>query len=488
MDWTVPPEEDIRTVEIAVIRIPATVEVTHPNYGGAIIINPGGPGGSGVGTVLRDGKDLRTLVSAATNSTAADARHFDILSFDPRGVNNSTPYFTCFPDMLQMHAFHLEAAASSALNSSDAAFGLEWARMRALAGTCSERAAEAGIGEFMTTASVARDIIEIAERHGEWREAEALRLLDESRSTVSDVPHVSPRTAEEKQEVIERTKWRQDEEMVLYWGFSYGTVLGATLSAMFPNRIGRAILDGVVDSFDYMRGGWSTNLQDTDIQIAKFGEYCHAGGPKNCAMYDASGPQAISDALVAIINDLKENPLGVPATDTQAGTIATYSDLKQLFWDKTYNPTMTFHNLSIVLDELRHGNGTRLVQDRRAKFTFQRELSDECREQGPYSRACFDDKDGWDISVGAGILCSDGDDQTDMTKTEYWAYVEDLMEQSTLLGDKWAHIRLPCTNVSVLCIHLTPGGPISRGERKRRKTEKEHQITHSLPSQRPLFP
>ena len=36
---------------------------------------------------------------------------------------------------------------------------------------------------------------------------------------------------------------------VLYWGFSYGTILGNTLASMFPGRMGRVVLDGVDDVF-----------------------------------------------------------------------------------------------------------------------------------------------------------------------------------------------------------------------------------------------
>lgn len=61
----------------------------------------------------------------------------------------------------------------------------------------------------MDTAPVVRDIIEIFERHGEWREAEAKRLLKSETSPPK----------KERQEMEARTAYRSGEEMVQYWGF-----------------------------------------------------------------------------------------------------------------------------------------------------------------------------------------------------------------------------------------------------------------------------
>lgn len=52
--------------------------------------------------------------------------------------------------------------------------------------------------------------------------------------------------------------------MLQYLGFSYGTFLGNTFGSMFPDRVKRMVLDGVVDATDYTAQGWITNLQDTD--------------------------------------------------------------------------------------------------------------------------------------------------------------------------------------------------------------------------------
>lgn len=391
--------------------------------------------------VLKWGKHTQTIVSAGPDANNDTARYFDVISFDPRGVNNTRPNLQCFPNFIERIAFEKEMLAYGAPGSSNTAFTNLWSLVRTLADSCSKRAIESGIGEHMSTTSVARDIVEIFERHGEWREQEARKLLKSSDVSEEDLP--------------DHVKYQPGEEMVQYWGFSYGTVLGATLADMFPERVKRVILDGVVDSFDYYEGGWTTNLQDTDMEIAKFAEYCWMGGPKKCALYDKDGPAFIAQRFTDITQNLLQNPIGVPGTDEYGADLATYTDLKVLLWATAYRPLMKFHALAETMAQLEKGNGTALVQGRRASSSLLKQgLSKQCEKDGPYSDACNPYYDGESSSlISAAVLCSDAESQIDMTKEEFWHYVQDLMKQSKMMGDVWTTIRMHCTQVGLSSSH-----------------------------------
>lgn len=60
---------------IALLKVPANISTSDPGYRGSIFVNPGGPGGSGVDTVLDLGSMAQTIIGA----------DFDIIGFDPRG-------------------------------------------------------------------------------------------------------------------------------------------------------------------------------------------------------------------------------------------------------------------------------------------------------------------------------------------------------------------------------------------------------------------
>lgn len=71
-----------------------------------LFTNPGGPGGAGVGFLLRAGKGLRDVLDKP------GLRHYEIVSFDPRGIGNSWPRANCFVhDTLRRGAIFLSCEA-----------------------------------------------------------------------------------------------------------------------------------------------------------------------------------------------------------------------------------------------------------------------------------------------------------------------------------------------------------------------------------------
>src|SRR5689334_3847624 len=130
---------DGRTISLAVVRLPAT-DPAHRI--GSLLLNPGGPGGSGVDYTVFAGPDLYTPEVRA---------RFDLVGFDPRGVARSTA-LRCFGSTKQgERAFQTEAFPSTpdelaAWISAD----------RYLVDACDQRGGR--IIDHMATADVARDM------------------------------------------------------------------------------------------------------------------------------------------------------------------------------------------------------------------------------------------------------------------------------------------------------------------------------------------
>lgn len=170
-----------RKISLALIRKQAVNKSTRI---GSVLLNPGGPGESGI-------EFLRGDVTSLSNLN----QRFDLVAWDPRGVAESTPV-TCV-DAPKEDAY---LAIDSVLD--DPAEKQAYIQMQKdFAAGCQSRSGD--LLPFMDTASTARD-------------------LDEIRAAVGD-------------------------QKLTYLGFSYGTYIGQWYAHLFPTHVRALSLDGVVD-------------------------------------------------------------------------------------------------------------------------------------------------------------------------------------------------------------------------------------------------
>ncbi|EJT98620.1 hypothetical protein DACRYDRAFT_118445 [Dacryopinax primogenitus] len=130
----------------------ARYRATAPSLG-SLIIEPGGPGGSGTQMVWNSGAKISRVVEG----------RYDIIGFDPRGINNSEPKIECWATEEERAVFHrailkLPSDAKSSLAEVDAWYEV-WAK------GCSERSGEAI--KHVSTAFVARDVDQLREALGQ---------------------------------------------------------------------------------------------------------------------------------------------------------------------------------------------------------------------------------------------------------------------------------------------------------------------------------
>lgn len=275
-----------------------------------IIIEPGGPGGSGTASAFK----------RATNvSETYSDNQYDVLGFDPRGVNISQPSISCFPYNADRDRWGLLGLLTARVSIKDTIAHLELldAMNEATFRACQERHGD--IPRFLTTTFVARDVEEIR------------KALDEP-------------------------------EVTGYW-VSYGTNIGQIYTNMFPSAVGRLVLDGVASARDDREpGGFSRVAMDniTDAWRDGFLGECVHMGPDHCALAKPvdGQPVTLSDLEVrmnALMATLAKRP--IPGyTESSGPTMITYAGLNAALFGVLYNqdqwPAMAkfgarqFHNCS----------------------------------------------------------------------------------------------------------------------------------------------
>ncbi|MET4656389.1 pimeloyl-ACP methyl ester carboxylesterase [Streptomyces sp. PvP037] len=169
-----------RKITLALSRVPHTAK----KYQGPLLVNPGGPGGSGL-----------TLAGFIASSLPERiAAQYDVIGFDPRGVGASEPALDCAPD-------HFAPVRPDSVPTSSEVERANLTRVQSFAAACGRKYAD---------------------------------LL----------PHIDTASAVRDMDVIRRAL---GAKKINYFGYSYGTYLGAVYAKLFPERVRRLVLDSVVD-------------------------------------------------------------------------------------------------------------------------------------------------------------------------------------------------------------------------------------------------
>lgn len=197
-------------ITVALIRSPATAKA---GVQGSIVLNPGGPGGSGLDLV-------RSLVGDGVEDGAGRRlnRLHALVSFDPRGVGKSTAVKCAKGGAAKVNRGlddQLQTPVGFAQRLTTYIAGCQ-----SLSGT---------LLPFLGTLDVARDM-------------EQLRLA-------------------------------LGEPKLNFLGYSYGTFLGATYAALFPDSAGRMVLDGAIDPDQYANRPLENDLEQAAANEKELGRF-----------------------------------------------------------------------------------------------------------------------------------------------------------------------------------------------------------------------
>jgi pimeloyl-ACP methyl ester carboxylesterase len=273
-------------VHVAMVLVPG-VHSGPKNYSKSpLLLNPGGPGGSGTTFALMVGSAIQKIVGYDQ----------DIIGFDPRGIGATTPRADCFsipstdsvPESFNdedyargyFHRLMWDSAARDigTVNSSIDSLTKLDNRARAVAKLCQNKDSLYGadsILKHVSTPAVARDMLSIIDAWDEWTGSQR-----SANNKAEEDVEISPDQSDRAYSLDTKGK-------LVYWGFSYGTLLGATFAAMFPDRVGRVVLDGVVDADHYVAPVWVgsskyiLNLRSKEVGASNFNPQLSSSGSEN---------------------------------------------------------------------------------------------------------------------------------------------------------------------------------------------------------------
>ena len=241
---------------------------------GSLLVNPGGPGFGG--SYLPE--------NATSYFSGALLDRFDIIGWDPRGTGESTPFVDCVDNYDEYFAVDPTPETDEEKASLIAA-------SKKFSEECRKKSGK--ILPYISTNNTVRD-------------------MDQLRAALG-------------------------ETKITYFGFSYGSELGATWATMFPSTVRAAVLDGAADpDADYMEGGLQ-QAAGFERELTRFLARCSK--TKTCPFYNGGNAEKAFDDLMT---SLDKTPLLVRKNRAKVNQAVALTAVSQAMysssmWDQLEN-------------------------------------------------------------------------------------------------------------------------------------------------------
>ena len=256
---------------------------------GSLLANPGGPGFGG-----------QILAEEAELYFASDLlERFDIVGWDPRGTGDSEPAVDCIDDYDDHFGYDIPPDPGDELE----AFVT---RARTFVEACQQQAGDLLL--HISTEDSARDMDLLRQALG--------------------------------------------EEQISYFGFSYGSELGATWATLFPDTVRAAVLDGAADPTADALEGVLQQAAGFESQLDTFLAACSAD--RECAFHSGGRAESAYDALMTQLGD---TPLIVSADRIPVSRGVAYTAVASALYGDFLWP-----RLERALADARDGDGRGLLE------------------------------------------------------------------------------------------------------------------------------
>ena len=339
LDWDFPEFESI-TLSLLRLNNPTTDEV--------VFLNPGGPGVSANQWMRDRGADI------ATNKIVDS---FDLVTFDPRGVGESTS-INCPDNNLKDELLYGQASSKEETKT----------LIDSYVENCQQNSG--AIIEYVGTRNTARDL-------------ELIRGL-------MDIPRVN------------------------FIGYSYGTELAATYLALFPDRVGRFVLDGAVDPTIGARQSTINQLIGFDNAFENYLVDCVE---QDCPL--GTDLDSARQTVESIFDSVSNQSLTVGQRELTTSGLVT--GIIAALYQQSAWPI-----LSDAFADLLEGDGGRML--------FLADFYNERENDGSYRGNLID----------ANIAINCADDRLSSDPQEVEELNEELLGLSEIFGESWQDGHLMC--------------------------------------------